>query len=195
MAAAAAGQLGRIETSVLELTTVAEGLARRLWPDAVRMSGDEATRARELAAAAFEQQPAELAEVVGAALGYLEELSYPQRLLQLAELVEGIAPGVLGRRTVEGRPSRWKALVCGARNEFAHRLQGVWLDDDRIDRYLTVTGSLRWLLTAVLLLETGLPAALLATQFGQHQPYLFFLRQAKEWQPQVYGPPGQSGVS
>ncbi len=195
VAAAAAGQLGRIETSVLELATVAEGLARRLWPDVVRMSGDEATRARELAAAAFEQQPAELAEVVGAALGYLEELSYPQRLLQLAELVEGIAPGVLGRRTVEGRPSRWKALVCGARNEFAHRLQGVWLDDDRIDRYLTVTGSLRWLLTAVLLLETGLPAELLATQFGQHQPYLFFLRQAKEWQPQVYGPPGQSGVS
>lgn len=159
------------------------------------MSGDKATRDRELAAAAFEQQPTELAEAVGAALGYLEELSYPQRLLQLAELAEGIAPGVLGLRTVEGRPSRSKSLVCGARNEFAHRLQRVWLDDDRIDRYLTVTGSLRWLLTAVLLLETGLPAESLATQFGQHQPYLSFLRQAKDWQPQVYGPPGQSGVN
>jgi len=187
VAAAAAGQLGRIETSVLELTTVAEGLARRLWPDAVRMSREEATQARELVAAAFAQQPAELAKVVDAALGYLEKLSYPERLLQLATHAESIVPDVLGVRTAEGVPSRWKALVCDARNEFAHRLKGDWLDNDRIDQYLLVAGSLRWLLTAVLLLETVLPAESLAAQFRQHQPYQLFLRQAKDWFPYVYG--------
>jgi len=170
VAAAAIGELGRIETSVLEITTIAEGLARRLWPDAVRMTRDEATRAQELAVAAVIEQPDEVLKAVGAALTYLQEVGYPQRLMQLAERAEAVVSGVVGRRTTEGHPSRWKALVCNARNEFAHRLDGGWLDDDRIDRYLTVIGSLRWLLTAVLLLETGVPAESLAAQFGQHQP-------------------------
>jgi len=38
----------------------------------------------------------------------------------------------------------------------------------------------------VLLLETGLPADALADRFAQHQRYLLFLRQAREWHPDVY---------
>lgn len=188
VAAATVGELGRIETSVLELTTVAEGLARRLWPDAVRMTRDEATQAQGLAVASVVEQPDEVVKAVGTALTYLQEVGYPQRLLQLAKCAEAVVPGVVGRRTTEGHPSRWKKLVCSARNEFAHRLYGGWLDADRIDQYLTVTGSLQWLLTAVLLLETGVPAGSLAEQFGQHQPYLSFLREAQAWVPRVYTP-------
>jgi hypothetical protein len=146
------------------------------------------TQAQELAVASVVEQPDEVVKAVGAAPTDLQEVGYPQRLLQLAKCAEEVVPGVVGRRTAEGHPSQWKALVCRARNEFAHRLYGGWLDADRIDQYLTVTGSLQWLLTAVLLLETGVPAGSLAEQFGQHQPYLSFLREAQAWVPRVYTP-------
>lgn len=60
-------------------------------------------------------------------------------------------------RNDQGQPSRWKngydALI-----ELAHRLDRGWLYEVTFDKYLTVVTSLRWLLTGVLLLETGLAA-------------------------------------
>jgi len=186
VAAAVAGPSRTVETGVLDLTTAAEGLARRLWPDWNRLTEKEAAAALETAVDAVAEQGDEVVDTVRAALEHLREPSYPKRLLRLAERADDVVPKVVGRRTEEGRPSRWKNAVVSARNDFAHRLNRGWLDEERLDQYLAVIGSLRWLLTAVLLLETGLPADTLADRFAQHQRYLLFLRQAREWHPDVY---------
>lgn len=186
VAAAVAGPPRTVETGILDLTTAAEGLARRLWPDWNRLTEEEAAAALETALAAVAKQGDEVVDAVRGALQHLREASYPKRLLRLAERADDVVPKVVGRRTDEGRPSRWKNAVVGARNDFAHRLDRGWLDEQRLDQYLAVIGSLRWLLTAVLLLETGLPADTLADRFAHHQRYLLFLRQARKWHPGVY---------
>ena len=185
VAAAVAGPPRTVETGVLDLTTAAEGLARRLWSDWNQLTKEQAAAARKTALAAVEKQGDEVVKVVQGALQHLIEPSYPQRLLRLAERADDVVPKVVGRRT-EGRPSRWKNAVAGARNDFAHSQDRGWLGEERLDEYLAVIGSLRWLLTAVLLLETGLPADTLAARFARHQRYLLFLRQAREWHPDVY---------
>ena len=76
--------------------------------------------------------------------------------------------------------------MVGARNDIAHSLDRGWLEERRLDQYLAVMISLRWLLTAVLLLETGLPAETLADRFTHHGPHRLFLRQARKWLPRVY---------
>jgi hypothetical protein len=76
--------------------------------------------------------------------------------------------------------------VVNARNDIAHGLHCGWLEEDRLDRHLAVMFSLRWLLTAVLLLETGLPAETLADSFTHHDPYQVFLRQSRKWLLRVY---------
>ena len=181
-----AGPPRTVETGVLDLTTAAEGLARRLWPDWNWLTEEGAAAALETALAAVAEQGDEVVDTVRGALQHLREPSYPKRLLRLAERADDVVPKVVGRRTEEGRPSRWKNAVVSARNDFAHRLDRGWLDEERLDQYLAVIGSLRWLLTAVLLLEAGLPADALADRFAQHQRYLLFLRQAREWHPDVY---------
>jgi hypothetical protein len=169
--AVATNQVRNLETAVLELTTVAEGLARRLWPDWQRLSNEQADRARQLAMEALRDASSEVIAVAQGTLQHLEEPSYPQRLLALADRAGQAVPEILGRRTEGGRPSRWKNPVVEARNDFAHRVDRGWLDEDRLDRYLIVSGSLRWLLTAVLLLETGLPAETLRGAVQHHQEF------------------------
>jgi len=56
----------------------------------------------------------------------------------------------------------------------------------RVVELLAVLRSLRWLLTGLLLLQTGLPPDELAARFKVHQPYVLFRRQAREWLPDVF---------
>jgi len=97
-----------------------------------------------------------MSAAVKGALEHLHEPSYPQRLEKRAQYAGDAVPGVLGRLTEQGRPSRWKEAVVGARIDFAHRIDQGWLNEASVDRYLALYNSLRWLLTGVLLLETGL---------------------------------------
>ncbi len=142
VAAAVAGPPRTVETGVLDLTTAAEGLARRLWPDWNRLTEEGAAAALETALAAVAEQGDEVVDTVRGALQHLREPSYPKRLLRLAERADDVVPKVVGRRTEEGRPSRWKNAVVSARNDFAHRLDRGWLDEERLDQYLAVIGSL-----------------------------------------------------
>ena len=64
----------------------------------------------------------------------LKEPSFPQDLLRLAERAEGVVPAVVGPRTQEGHPSRWKTAVVGARNDIAHSLDRGWLEERRLDK-------------------------------------------------------------
>jgi len=169
VAAAVAKPPLTLETGLLELATVAEGLARRLWPEWNRFSRDEVgraqpgvdepdevDRARPSALAAVAEHGETMSAAVKGALEHLHEPSYPQRLEKRAQYAGDAVPGVLGRLTEQGRPSRWKEAVVGARIDFAHRIDQGWLNEASVDRYLALYNSLRWLLTGVLLLETGL---------------------------------------
>lgn len=189
VASAAAGPPRTVETGVLELATTAEGLARRLWQGWQRLTDEQAAQAQEVALAAVADQGEEVASAVRGALTYLEEPSYPQRLERLAEHAGPAVPGVLGRLTETGRPTRWKEAVVGARIELAHRLDRGWLGEGDVERYATVHESLRWLLTGLLLLETGLPADDVAARLRGHERYGLFLRQARHWLPKVYDVP------
>lgn len=127
VAAAVAKPPLTLETGLLELATVAEGLARRLWPEWNRFSRDEVgraqagvdepdevDRARQSALAAVAEHGETMSAAVKGALEHLHEPSYPQRLEKLAQYAGDAVPGVLGRLTEQGRPSRWKEAVVGA---------------------------------------------------------------------------------
>lgn len=187
VAAAVAKPPLTLETGLLELATVAEGLARRLWPEWNRFSRDEVDRGRQSALAAVAEHGETMSAAVKGALEHLHEPSYPQRLEKLAQYAGDAVPGVLGRLTEQGRPSRWKEAVVGARIDFAHRIDQGWLNEASVDRYLALYNSLRWLLTGVLLLETGLEPEAISARLREHQRYDLFLRQAGQWLPRVYG--------
>jgi len=169
-----------LESRVLELTTVTEGLHRRLRPGGLRFSEEIGTAVRNAAAEAAENTEAGAGKVVKGFLNHVHEIGYGQRLLELAEMAEPGAPGVTGRS------NRWKAAVYEARNDFAHRAEMGWFEDSDYDRYVTVVLSLQWLLRAVLLLEAGIQSNILAERFRKHQEYQLFLEQAATWQPRIY---------
>lgn len=111
---------------------------------------------------------------------HVHEVGFGQRLDELAKRGEDLVPGIVGKR------NRWKALVYGTRNRYAHQTSVAWLEDDDIDALLTVAHSLRWLLRALLLTEAGVAAELLGERFATHQPYRQFLSNAESWQPKVF---------
>ena len=79
-------------------------------------------------------------------------------------------------------------MSSDVRNEFAHRSRG-FLQVARIDELVAVRESLRWLLTGVLLLQTGIGATELAVRFKDHQPYVLFLLQARDRLPRIFEAP------
>ena len=169
-----------LETQVLQLTTVAEGLHRRLYPDDKRMEEPVALNVRDAAAAAVAALHPKAADVVRGLLSHVEEPGYSGRLARLASAAAEAVPGVTGRT------STWKAVVCEARNEFAHRLRRGPIDDADVDRFLAVAASLRWLLTGLLLREAGFEASLVSARLAEHEPYLRLLASGREWQPRIY---------
>ena len=182
VAAAAAGSRGPLETQLLELTTVAEGLHRALFGNPRRLSGGQAERAREAVRASVRDLEENVRGAVEGAIQYLEDPSFPQRLQQLADRVGAAMPGVTGRT------NRWKHCVTDIRNEFAHRDYG-FLESARISELVSVRESLRWLLTGLLLLRTGLSPEELAARVESHQPYVLFRHQARAWLPRVFREP------
>jgi len=173
---------GTLETQLLELTTVTEGLHRRLFPGSRRLSEEQEAAARAAVSTAIPNLDEEVRTTVTGALRHIEEPSFPQRLIELAGCVEHAVPGVTGRT------NRWKRCVTDVRNEFAHRSRG-FLQVARIDELVAVRESLRWLLTGVLLLQTGIGATELAVRFKDHQPYVLFLLQARDRLPRIFEAP------
>ena len=169
-----------IDTQVLLLTTVAEGLHRRLYPEDVRFDDNIAKQVRTTAATAVSSIHEQAEDTVRGLLSHVEDVGYGSRLACLARTVDAIMPGVTGKT------NRWKNLVSDARNEYAHRLKSAFLNDEDFDRYLTVAFSLRWLLTGVLLLQADLSAKKLTASFEGHEPYQRFLADAIKWQPRIY---------
>jgi hypothetical protein len=171
----------QLETQVLVLSTVAEGLHRRLFPDVLRFPTGEAITIAQAAVGAAAAVDPNAEQAVSGFLSHLHEVGYLRRLRDLGDVAESAAPGVIGKA------SAWRSIVYEARNDFAHRRADLnWLDEADIDRYLVVALSLRWMLQAVLLLQAGLSPSLLRGRFATHTPYNLFLQQAHQWQPALY---------
>lgn len=180
VASARIGPRRSLEARVLELCTVAEGLDRRLRPGKLRPEAAAIALARDEALAGLGGHAPSVVKVLKDALQHAQEPSYRQRLKSLSERAAEAVPGVTGRRAA------WVSAVVDTRHEFAHQSRTGFLDESRVDRYVAVQESLRWLLTGVLLLETGMPASTLGARFQQHMPYQLFLEQAPDWLPAVY---------
>lgn len=171
---------GTLETQVLTLATVAEGLHRRLHPDSRRMDPQDAARIRTVIAAAVKGGEPRVVDVVSGLLGYLEEPGYRQRLLELAADTRAVAP------KATGKTQKWAAMLVDARNDFAHRIPMGWMTEDEVDKYVCAAYSLRWLLRIRLLQEAGLSDAILRERIDAAQEYASFLEHAAEWQPSIY---------
>ena len=114
-----------VESQLVELTTVTEGLQRLLLPERKRMTDAQADEARSKALGALKNFPGDVRDAVQAALQHLTDQSYPRRLLDLAKYVEQAAPGVTGNTT------KWKQRVASGRISFAHKLEQGFLNETR----------------------------------------------------------------
>lgn len=177
-----------LDTQALLLATVAEGLHRRLYPDDLRFHEDKnlntevAERVQAAAGDAVDLIHAKAKDAVNGLLKHVGDPGYPKRLARLANAAGDTAP------EITGRTPRWKNLVSDIRNEYAHRISGDFLNDKDVDDRLTVAFSLRWLLTTMLLLQSGIDASVLRTRLAAHEPYRRFLLNAQEWCPSIYTP-------
>jgi hypothetical protein len=169
-----------LESQVLQLTSIAEGLHRVLYPRQKRFKKEDVKKAQSLAADAVGKVYPELVESVKGLLGQLHQPSYSDRLARLATDAAPAIPGATGDI------DKWRKLVTSARNQFAHRTKNEFLRPEGVDRYLVTALSLRWLLTATLLLQADIPMRVLAERFSVYQPYISFCSAAKEWQPDIY---------
>jgi hypothetical protein len=175
---------------LLEMAIAVEGLHRRLRPEDRVMSLRQADRARRLARDAV---PPDLRERVNDALMHLEEPMYAERLSFIINMIRDAVPGATGK-TME-----WKRRIKAVRNGFAHQARprvesdGAGDDDDGWREYFVLLRTLRWVLTGVLLLQTGLDSARLGERVGRHEPYRFLLRQAEQWLPNLYAASSPTG--
>src|SRR5712691_720346 len=169
-----------LETQLLEMTTAAEGLHRLLLPQHTRMTHEQAEEARGKALEALRKLPDDVRDAVRSALQHLADQSYPRRLLDLAEHVRQAVPGVTGNTP------KWKKRVASTRINFAHALEHCFLTEDNAEESIAVLLSLRWLLTGLLLLQTGIGPATLGRRLDAYESYQLFLEQARTWLPSVY---------
>lgn len=170
-----------LEPTVLQLTTAAEGLSRRLdLKD--RMTVEEAKVIQRGAVEGALKVDPSRGEMVGGYLSHIHEPSFGERLIDLAERADTAVPGITGDR------AKWKKLVYNARNDFAHRAKKVWLSDDAIERYFIVAHSLPWVLRTILLLEAGVPADVLRERTTSNLSYQAFLSNCSEYEPGPYAP-------
>ena len=169
-----------VETQVLILTTIAEGLHRALHPETLRFTHEQGKTIQTAATEAVREIDADAAKAVHGYLEHVHEVGYGTRLRDLAARAEELVPGITGD------PTRWKNLVYATRNKYAHQPSTEWLEQTNIDRVLTVTQSLSWVLRLLLLDQAGLDPGLIAERFQVSQSYSFFLSDAAEWQPRIY---------
>lgn len=169
----------RLETELLEMATVAEGLHARLFPGQTRLEVAVCEEVRTRVLAAIADMDAQIANILRGMLTHLHEPGYPHRLKGLAQIVASVAPEICGK------VSKWADEVSEARNKYAHRA-ACFLDEGSIDKLATVVESLRWLLRCILLLEAGLGASVMAARLRNISGYRLFLERAAEGLPTVY---------
>ncbi|MEV8613126.1 HEPN domain-containing protein [Amycolatopsis sp. NPDC051373] len=176
---ASRGARVNLETELLEMTTVAEGLHARLYPDQVRLDQETCSAVEAAVRAAVDHMGDQVKNIVRGKLSHLEEPGYTLRLKTLAKRLERVAPAIYGK------PNKWAEEVSTIRNGYAHRTGG-FLDSDAIDGLITILESLRWLLRCVLLLEAGISEETLSDSIARSAEFSFFMHRSKLAFPHVY---------
>ncbi|WP_245906418.1 ApeA N-terminal domain 1-containing protein [Mycolicibacterium palauense] len=153
-----------VEAEALSLVTAVEALHRTLYPDARRFTTDQIDKS--LDAVAGSEIPEPVAVTMTSALRqYWHEYSYPQRVRALAEPVSNAVP------TCIGRLGRWKNAVVEQRISLAHGLTQRRMPAEQILKMSALNRSVYWMLVFRLLLEAGIPPALLAEKSDEYQRF------------------------
>lgn len=183
-----------VEVRILTLAAAAEAIHRTLHDEKV-MTKDQASRIRK---AAVEAVPAEARARVEAMLGGLRDMSFGDRLLNLAGRLglhgyEICGPEVFDVKTRQlskkvGRGA-WLESLKQARNGFAHQSRR---SPGQLRRYAlemqVLYETLRWATTAWLLLELDLPPDEIVAAMRRSSAYeRFRLRLLDTW-PEVVAP-------
>jgi hypothetical protein len=176
---------GYLQTQALLVTTLLEGLHRRLKnfpqskfaPTSNRAleSIKKAVRrlAREMAAADENLDPQKVHEAVMNSVGHFEEVDYIQRATDVVARVSAAIPEV-----TESVPAAELARHLKiARNEMAHQTlpdEKKEPLDQRILRWLVITSTTPWLLRSLLLLEAGIEPGVLHLGYLGNSRFLCF---------------------
>jgi hypothetical protein len=115
------------------------------------------------------------------------QLKYAERLQALLD--RAAIGNVIGGYDCDAQ-AEWIRLVRNTRNHFAHRIEQPTgtSGDDRWGELQALVLSLRWLLTSLLLQETGLDTDALRRRLIDHDSFRTAHRQLRIWWPDIYGP-------
>ena len=173
----------QLESMLVELTSVAEGLHSRLLADPDRPVNRETfERVRDVAVSALEGEEEEVVELVRSTLSNIRRVSYRSRLAALRGHVGAVVEEVFGYDV-----NAWEKIVTQTRNKFAHRDVDHIKPED-VGEFVAVVYSVRWLLVALLLAETGITHDSLRTCIKRSERFELFVAQAPSLLPEVYAP-------
>lgn len=175
-----------IQTEVLTLAAVAEGLHRRLFEKRKRvpaLSKGDVKRAKEAAREAAigrlqglgrgERQPLTAADInefndaMGQAFSFLNEVTFSTRMADLVGMAQSAIPDIVDEF------ADWPNAVKYARNILAH--QGTQPPGETLDQFhdllIALGYSIAWVLRTVLLVEAGFDGATLQPAYGDYSRY------------------------
>jgi hypothetical protein len=177
---------GTIQTAVLTLAAVAEGLHRRLFDEKKRipaLSKADLVQARRAARAAATVRVSELEragrppltigdiaefkKAMNDAFGFINEQTFRTRMADLADVATAAVPNIVAAF------ADWPSAIHGVRNTLAHL--GTQRHDDSIDQFynlvIALNYSLAWVLRTVLLVEAGFDAETIQRAYNESSRY------------------------
>ena len=175
-----------IQTEVLTLAAVAEGLHRRLFDDKKRipaLSTDDLVQTRRAARSAALDRMAELdrsdrepltdadltefERAMNDSFAFVNEMTFRSRMADLASTAQAAIPNIVSAF------ADWPKALKDARNTLAH--QGTQAHDETIDQFydllIALGYSIAWVLRTVLLLQAGIDAATLQQAYKDSSRY------------------------
>ncbi|MDX3106782.1 hypothetical protein PW035_38595 [Nonomuraea angiospora] len=176
-----------LPSQLAEMAIAAEGLHRRLSPEARVMTRNQKNRARRRAAKAVSPL---VRERVREALGHIEAPSYMERLRYLTDLTCEAIPDAT-RPDESHSAAGWEQRIKQVRNGFAHQspvTDGDIENDTEWREQVVLLRTLYWVLATALLTRTGLDSSQIRTRTQSYEPYRALVRKARLWIPDVYAP-------
>jgi hypothetical protein len=181
-----AGQVGQsgpsIEVRILVLASAAEGYHRRIYPDDRQLTPSQLEQVKPAIQTLKGTLDAPTRRAVYQAVAHVDELTFRERLLRLAEVAEETIPGLTGTTDA------WTKVVAKHRNRYAHRLT-VEEEEEPTDLFFEMRGvqqSLRWLLTVLLLAQAGVSGEAMATRVARNYEWGTFIEERVRHLPGVY---------
>lgn len=185
-AAVDSGHGTTIQTEVLTLAAVAEGLHRRLFDKKKRvpaLSKSDVKRAKEVARKAAierlqgldrgQRQPLteadldEFKDAMEQAFSFLNEVTFSTRMADLVGMAQSAIPDIVGEF------ADWPDAVKYARNILAH--QGTQPPGETLDQFhdllIALGYSIAWVLRTVLLVKAGFDGATLQPAYDDYSRY------------------------